>query len=306
MSCVLVVGAVSIACAPRPDGPDATIVLSGTCADAGTAAIHFGTAEPARLPLTFGQRSAVARVDLGTACSGIVVAPRWVLTARHCAAATSDSEPPGAEVLVGAGAVPDRRIPVARIVRHGVLDLALLELGLDARDVMPELEPVPIVTFTLSALVGELAEAAGYGQREDGERGERRFFAAPIESVLGDVLTVDGMGRAGTCFGDSGGPLLVVGAGGARVAGISSVGDPSCVGRSRFVRLDIARGWVESHTGAAPPDDPGCRDVTADGMCLGSTALRCVGDALRVDVCDMGETCSILAGVAACLPECPR
>lgn len=294
-------GLLSLACAPAAPTPDAgTVRLLPSCSDAGGQAIHFGAGET-RLPLTPEQASAVARVDLGTPCSGMVVAPRWVLTARHCVTEASTRR-----VLVGFGEIPDVQIDVARTVSHDVVDLALVELAVEARTAMPGLEPVPIVPFALPPLVGALAEAAGFGEREDGESGARRFFAAPIAEVIGDAVVIDGMQRGGTCFGDSGGPLFVSGAGGVRVAGVLSEGDPSCVGRSRFTRLDTVRAWIESYVGPTPPDEPACGDVTSAGLCRGSSALRCAEEVLRIEVCDLGETCSSVAGTATCMPLCPR
>jgi hypothetical protein len=185
---------------------------------------------------------------------------------------------------------------VSTVHAHPFLDVALLELAGDAKAALPALEPVPIVPFPLPPLVGSLAEAAGYGEREDGASGARRFFSAPIVDVLGEEIVIDGVGVAGTCFGDSG----------VRVAGVLSAGDPSCVGRSRFARLDVIRPWLESFLGATAPDDPACGDVDALGTCRGATAVRCEGGTLRFETCAVDRVCTTEGGTGArCASTCP-
>ena len=150
-------------------------------------------------------------------CTGIVVAPRAVLTAAHCV-------PPGADLRVhfkdAAGAPV--LLPIAGVVRHPgyradaiakrerSVDLAVVTLG----------EPLP-APFRPAAIadgsgtsVGARFTVAGFGLAREGEpRTSGRLREAelaarePLSSVL---LWADDPSRssAGACTGDSGGPVL--------------------------------------------------------------------------------------------------
>jgi len=270
------------------------------CEDGAVTAIVNGALDPTLLPLSGGQVLAVARVTVGPECSGVVIASRWALTAAHCVSGSARGP-----LWLGVEADrPDRSVEVAAVHPHPFLDVALLELAVDAHDVLGALEPVPIVPFALPPLVGEHAEAAGYGRREDGEAGARRFLSAPIVEVVGEEIVIDGGASSGLCSGDSGGPLFVLGASGVRVAGVLSVGDPSCVGRSRFARLDVIRAWIEERVGATPPDEPACGTVDELGQCRGATAVRCVDRALRFETCGESQRCVAGDEGARCAPSC--
>jgi hypothetical protein len=172
--------------------------------------------------------------------------------------------------------------------------MTLLELGQDARNLIPEVEPVPILTEDMSnAWIGRTAEAAGYGQQEDGGFNEREFTAEPIVNLDSDMLTIDGEGVHGVCFGDSGGPVMVIATDGTvRVAGALSGGDSNCVGLDNFTRVDVYRDWIESYTGPTNVDPQGCGAISSMGRCIDGSAVYCQGeDTLITDACTGGTTC---------------
>ena len=173
-----------------------------------------------------------------------------------------------------------------------------MHLNRDARELAPSVEPVPLFTGTLdSSWIGTTAEASGYGQQENGRSGEREFTAEPIVRVQGNLVTIDGQGQRGVCFGDSGGPLFVTAPDGTtRVIGDLSYGDPSCLGRDNYTRTDIHRTWIEGYTGPTlPPGPQPCGDVDVVGFCnTDFTAATWCGpnDELQQEACDNGRVCA--------------
>jgi hypothetical protein len=204
--------------------------------------VYYGTRDPQHVTLTSQQVLAIGTFG---GCTGTVVADQWVITAKHCNLRS------GARFCVGEDPEdPDTCVRVSQVY-NARTDMTLVKLERPISEVAPQLQPIPLFTGELDRdVVGQTAEASGYGQQESGGYGEREFTAQPISSLGSVTVAVDGEGRRGLCFGDSGGPLMVQGPDGkARIIGVLSEGDSSCVGVDNFTRVDVNRQWLEGYLG---------------------------------------------------------
>jgi hypothetical protein len=272
----------------QTDAPPEAPGTSDMCGDTRLMSkVFYGTLEPVELPLTPGQVMAVGEFN---GCTGLLIAPQWVLSAEHCGLRSGSricfgANPSDADICFTATDVYDAP-------QRG--DMTLLKLNEDVTQAIPEIVPIPILTQVSvdSSWVGRIVEAAGYGQMENGGSGTRKFTAEPISSVWDDMLTIDGEGRHGVCFGDSGGPVMTVADDGTvRTIGVLSNGDGSCVGKDNFTRVDYYRDWIEGHTGVTIIEDAGCGVVDSVGRCGDGSARWCDNDELRTEICDGQTTC---------------
>ena len=255
--------------------------------------VYYGTTRPSHVPLSDGQIQAIGTFH---PCSGTFITDEWVLTANHCGLSTSD------EFCIGVQAGnPNVCFPLAEVHSHPQGDMTLVRVSGSAAARLAGTQPIPIVMESLEGMEGQTAEAAGYGQQEDGGYGEREFTAEPIDDVSGDNLTINGEGQHGVCFGDSGGPVMIIAAdGSARVAGALSNGDGNCVGYDRFTRVDTYRDWILSYIGEVPvvdPPEPECGGVaTAFGRCDGDRLVWCANGDVVERPCGScgGDTCGLL------------
>jgi V8-like Glu-specific endopeptidase len=202
-------------------------------------------------------------------CTGSVIAPRVVVTAKHCVhdespedvwtpvAASALTVSIGHSMIDGGGIA--REVGVAGIrVTPGAYtlgdalagdDLAVLVL-----DAVAGVDPVGVSTEP-PALDDEVL-IAGFGFTEDDVLGVKHSGSAVVDVVLEG--TFETHGPAWTCTGDSGGPALH--AGRRELLGVTSVGPKGCASpRSIYSRVDrhaamIAKALAD--TGATPPEPP--------------------------------------------------
>ena len=292
---VVALGLAAEACRRAPEAPGSPD--SGEAARCGdlrlVPRVFYGTSEPTYLPLSSGQKMAIGHLK---GCSGALIAPEWVLTAAHCDVSESDSFCVALE-----GATSEACFPLSFVVDHPEVDVSLVKLRESVDTTFPRIIPVPVLSAPLSQdEVGRVVEVAGYGRREDGGQGARRFSAEKIVEVTSRMFTIDGEGRRGACVGDSGGPLmLLTEQGSVQIAGTLSHGDGSCVGRDYYTRVDVLSDWVELHVGRAPVENAPCGALTVAGRCFGDLAAWCENARTLTAACSGTSSCGWSEGAGA-------
>lgn len=202
--------------------------------------------------------------------AGTLIAPRWVLTAAHVAAAMKEGHPLNRVSLPHQIYVDGEAFEVEAVFIHpdwrgdiGPADIALLRLS--------KLVPaaVPACLYGKDGEVGQTVIIAGMGETGTGLTGPAGEGGALLAATA-KVTTVEAEGSIISWTfrppddpevtalegisgpGDSGGPALVYDHGRLCVAGVSSAGDGMGNGRGRYgsrefyTRVSTYRAWLES------------------------------------------------------------
>ncbi|MFY1599036.1 trypsin-like serine protease [Micromonospora sp. WMMD737] len=190
----------------RAAGLLATALLAGLLGVAPAQAVTGGAA------VSDGSFAFAAKIEVGPglkACSGALIDPWWVLTAKSCFSVAGQPVVAGkptkpATVTVGrpdltasTGAV----VPVFRIVPHPTRDVVLVRLAARVG-----VAPVPLGAVPA---VGEQLTVAGFGRTATTwvpDQLHTGIFA--VQGVNAGTLAILGSGQAAICRGDLGGPTV--------------------------------------------------------------------------------------------------
>jgi len=207
-------------------------------------------------------------------CTATLIAPDVLLTAAHCLAGVDPAE---LAVVFGSG-TGGPHLAVIDALPHpdfGPLtlsnDIGLVRLAAPV-DVPPApLSPQPFAPW----LRGRPARVVGFGLTTAAPPRPGQVVAAPAKRS-GDTVIQDYDDTAfdllpapsHTCFGDSGGPVLVELDGVELLAGVTSAGDAGCSDWARATRVDAYLDFVTTYTDdACLAGDPDCGEAIVASSC---------------------------------------
>ncbi|MCZ7682694.1 MAG: trypsin-like serine protease [Sandaracinaceae bacterium] len=280
------------ACAPPPSG-----------AGVAAAPIVDGTRE-------LGEPAVVTVEAFGALalCTGTLIAPNVVLTAKHCVQAPGATAPyPITSFTVGVGdrvgATRDYRVRYVETTpgayESGSLGLRGAIFGIDVavlilREPIADVTPIPIRRDRPDDRIGQPFTAIGFGRRPDGDSGLKYKTTGVLDSIASSILYTSEV----ICSGDSGGPMIQEEPE-RRVIGVASFGEAGACPSSR-----------DGYNALYEHTDLIDRALVLAGHCLGPSDEVCNG---LDDDCDgdidegcaaLGEACEEDADCAfAQLPE---
>jgi MYXO-CTERM domain-containing protein len=246
-----------------------------------------------------------ATVYLSSGCSGTLVSPKTVLTAKHCLAN-------GIKVYFGTYANQNGSgtwINTVHRLGHSTADIAMLTLASAGAPT-----PIPLNKLDLSTVLNQQIRIAGFGvTSENGSNsGTKRVGVASLMSVEGGIMYATNM-PSGTCYGDSGGPNFMTIAGKEYIIGVTSFGTAACgSGLDGSVRVDTYLAWIKQYIqdhDVLPPE----ATCAGDGLCASDCTsvdpdCPCADDGFCTAACgDVGsdpDCTGCLAG-DVCRADCP-
>lgn len=258
---------------------------------------------------------ATVYIDLGGgSCTGTLITPRIVLTAKHC---TNGVPTQSISVFFGENANgPGTWIDAAhdevysKGAEGGPWDLALITLKSPG-----PATPIPVNQKDPKQFIGQEVHIVGFGVTGEysSDSGKKRHGYTTLMSVE-PGLVYTSVKPSSTCYGDSGGPNFITVDGKEFVLAATSFGTAACgSGEDGAARPDDAMGWINGYIAAHDPTAGPTAGCDLDGQCAMNCSepdpdCPCAADGFCTNACGnlaQDPDCAGCGLDGTCRQDCP-